>query len=115
MHKQVFRKSGSPRSAADLLADITGRRVVAPGSSTGTEDPAERLRRLLPTELAPHLREVRVRDGRLIVYSESAAWGARLRLWLMEHMAEAKSPLLPGLLPGAQVLSRVMPAGGYRR
>jgi hypothetical protein len=73
------------------------------------------VRNLLPAELAPHLREVRVRDGMLIIYTESAAWGARLRLWLMEHIAVAPVPPLPDLAPGARVLARVMPAGGYRR
>jgi Dna[CI] antecedent, DciA len=108
-HKQVFRNSGPPRSAADLLAHIT-----RPGKAAEA-DPAARIRDLLPAELAPHLREVRVRDGMLIVYAESAAWGARLRLWLMEHIEATAAPLLPELGPGARVLARVMPTGGYRR
>lgn len=108
-HKQGFRNSGPPRSAADLLAHIT-RPEKAPEA-----DPVDRIRNLLPAELAPHLREVRVRDGMLIIYTESAAWGARLRLWLMEHIEVTPVPPLPNLAPGARVLARVMPAGGYRR
>jgi predicted nucleic acid-binding Zn ribbon protein len=88
--------------------------MAARGSGMA-QDPATRLRALLPADLAPHLREVRVRDGVLVVYAESAAWGARLRLWLTEHIAANAEPLLPGLAPGARVTARVMPAGGYRK
>lgn len=125
-HKQGFRNSGPPRSAADLLADISRRHGVTAGGSSmagkaaGTAQPAAesaatKLRGLLPPELAPHLHEARVRDGLLIVYVDSAAWGARLRLSLMEHIGTSPAPLLPGLGPGAKVVARVMPAGGYRR
>ena len=49
-------------------------------SATDRMTQTDRIRNLLPAELAPHLREVRVRDGMLIIYTESAAWGARMRL-----------------------------------
>jgi hypothetical protein len=129
-HKQGFRNSGPPRSTAELLASLARRTGIDADRSEGPApragkavipdknaalDPVTQLRNRLPAELAPHLREVRIRDGILIVYAESAAWGARLRLWLMEWGATNPAPLLPSLAPNARVLARVMPAGGYRR
>lgn len=90
-------------------------REPAGTAQPAAESAAAKVRGLLPPDLAPHLHEARVRDGMLIVYVDSAAWGARLRLSLMEHIGTLSAPLLPGLNPGAKVVARVMPAGGYRR
>ncbi|MDR2216259.1 MAG: DUF721 domain-containing protein [Nevskiaceae bacterium] len=105
-----------------MLAGLTRRGAAATAPVENTEIPAQNavdaltcIRDLLPAELAPHLRQVRVRDGMLIVYAESAAWGARLRLALTEHIASCSAPLLPGLPVNPRVLARVTPVGGYRR
>lgn len=95
-----------------MLADITRR--VAPGSAAEDSNFIEAVGSVLPAGLAAHLKGARIRDGVLVVYAESAAWAARLRLALTEHMSSGGSAL-PGLPPGARVVARVMPRGGYRR
>jgi len=112
-YKKRFRNSGPPRSNVSVLADITRR--IAPPATADDSNFIDALARVLPDGLSAHLKGARIRDGVLVVYAESAAWAARLRLALNEHISSAAAPALPGLPAGARVVARVMPRGGYRR
>jgi predicted nucleic acid-binding Zn ribbon protein len=95
-----------------VLADITRR--IAPAAAADDSNFIEAVRRVLPEGLSAHLKGARIRDGVLVVYAESAAWAARLRQALNEHIS-TPGTALPGLSAGARVVARVMPRGGYRR
>lgn len=117
-NKQEFRISGAPRSAASLLQGITRRVGVEPSSDQGLKSPEtllERLRAALPVDLGAHLLEARVRTGELVLYTDSAAWGAQLRVTFTEHMTAGSGRRFPELPEGTRVVVRLMPPGGYRR
>jgi hypothetical protein len=75
--------------AAALLQRISGRAGVhiSPLDSHPAGAPAEtdRLRQLIPRELDAHVVELLVKDEGSVLFMDSAAWAARLRLWLAEH------------------------------
>ena len=116
-NKQRVRFSGSPRSAASLLQDIRRGAVHASGGNGGPGDAGVLLTALRAGlgDLGAHVLQARVRDGALVIYTGSAAWAARLRLAVSEHMAARPALPLPGVGPDARVVVRIMPRDGYRR
>ena len=83
----------SPKSVRHLLKDKPTLKIL------GLEISAQRallqrVRRLLPADLAPHCLAAREHDGRLILHTDSAAWATRLRF-----MAPQLQRRLEGELP----------------
>lgn len=77
------RRGGKPRSIKDLLSRSSlGGAAVA--ETRAADDALAWLRGRLPTELAGHIASVSEREGKLVVYAESAAWSARLRYAVAE-------------------------------
>ena len=108
-NKQTRRNPVALRSAASLLQRITARagmEIPSKQELAAPEGLAERLRRMLPEELAAHLLEARERSGELVLFTDSAVWAGRLRLAAAE---------LPAMAGERRVTVRVMPRGGYRR
>jgi hypothetical protein len=66
----------------------------------------EQLRRLLPQELQPHLREVLEKPGELVLFTDSAVWAGRLKLAAAD---------LATVAAGRKQVVRIMPRAGYRR
>ena len=116
-NKQRVPFSGSPRSAASLLADISRGRIHSPPGGQGLAEPGALLAGLRAAlgPLGTHVLQARVRDGSLVIYTGSAAWGGRLRLMVTEHIAARPALSLPGVGPDTRVVVRIMPKDGYRR
>jgi hypothetical protein len=84
---KTFRK---PNSVKEVLARATP-------TLTRVADQADRqsfwrqwLAQQLPAELTSHLSGVVERDATLIIFTESAAWSARLRYLMLEMQARVK-------------------------
>ncbi len=79
------RRGGKPSSVKDLLSKAG----LGPGAASARSRTDDALRanlaRVLPDELSRHIASLTARDGRLVMYVESAAWSARLRYALAEH------------------------------
>jgi hypothetical protein len=43
----------------------------------------------LPAELSFHIADTLGKDGELVIFTDSAAWAARLKLWLAERLDAA--------------------------
>jgi hypothetical protein len=117
-NKQTPRSRTATRSAASLLQGISALRgldIPSKQELAGAGALRERLRRLLPGDLAAHLLEARSRAGELVLFTESAAWAGRLRMALAERAGSTAVPTLPELQPDTRVVVRVMPREGYRR
>lgn len=79
------RRGGKPSLVKDLLSKAGLGPGAASARSRADDDLRASLERVLPGELSTHIAALTVRDGRLVVYVESAAWSARLRYALAEH------------------------------
>ena len=95
------------RSAAELLQRVSPR--LGAGTAASGNAAAQTLmlslRRNLPAELHDHLTTVLEKPGELVLFTDSAAWAARLRHSVGE---------MPELLAGRQLTVRVAPAGATR-
>jgi predicted nucleic acid-binding Zn ribbon protein len=113
-HKTTGARPGRPRRIADQLAaklppgDV---QLAVTQGAAALERTAAWVREMLPPPLASHVTQALERDGGLVVFTESGAWAARLKLAL----AELEAPLSQRLAPGARVQVRVIPGGRYRR
>jgi len=77
-------------SAAALLQRISRRaQVVLPGGGGAGGAPSwlSRLQAALPAEQRPHLVEVLEKEGALLLFVDTAAWAARVRLSLPDLAA----------------------------
>ena len=68
-----------------------------------------RLEKILPDSMAAHVSGILERQGGLIVYAESAAWGTRLRY----AIAECEAALRAGRPELGAITVRVMPRRGH--
>lgn len=76
--------------AAALLQRIKTRAgVVGPGTLPGgpaaSAAPRPTVLHGLPESLAPHVLDSLEKEGELVVFTDSAVWAARLKLWLGER------------------------------
>lgn len=71
----------------------------------------ERFAAQLPEPLRVQVMNVILKPGELVVFTESAAWAARLKL----AIAEAPPSLQPELQAADRITVRVMPTGKFRR
>jgi hypothetical protein len=71
----------------------------------------ERLIAQLPETLRQQVVNVVLKPGELVVFTESAAWAARLKL----AIAETPPVLLPELQIADRITVRLMPTGKFRR
>jgi hypothetical protein len=70
----------------------------------------ERLCSWLPAAAAAEVRDVLEKPGQVVVFTESAAWAARLKVAFVDVPAA-----LLGDGDSRKIIVRVMPAGGFRR
>jgi hypothetical protein len=71
----------------------------------------ERFAAQLPEPLRAQVVNVILKPGELVVFTESAAWAARLKL----AVAEVPPALQPELQATDRITVRVMPTGRFRR
>ena len=90
------------QSAATLLQRVTRRAGIGAGElpTLATGGQLEKLRALLPENLRPHLIAVLEKSGELVIFADSAAWAARLKL---------AAPDLAALAAGRRLVVRLMP------
>lgn len=113
-HKTTTARYVKPRRVSGQLASALPPgdvRLAVTQGAAALERTAAWVRELLPAPLAAHVAQALERDGGLVVFTESGAWAARLKLAL----AELEEPLSRRLAPGARVQVRVIPGGLYRR
>jgi hypothetical protein len=106
-------RSGSPSSAADLLARSPLAKGPLSNLNQGVSVSAslrDRLCAWLPPAAAGEVREVLEKPGQVVVFTESAAWAARLKVALSEL-----PPQVLGLDVLPKIVVRVMPTGRFRR
>jgi hypothetical protein len=109
--KQRIRNSKEPQTAADLLHRIKRQNFRESDQNQGLEPPNVlliRLQKLLPSDLAEHLKQVRQRDEELVVFSISSAWAARLQMAISDILTNQKDAGLSDLSPIKRVQGRVL-------
>ncbi len=98
------RTTRTVQSAAAVLQRLATRRNAA---LIPFENQAlEKLKARLPESLRPHVLEVVEKAGELIIFAESAAWAARLKLALAEG---------PDPVPAQRRTVKLAPRGASRR
>jgi hypothetical protein len=112
-HNPQNRDGRTVQSAASLLQRISRKIGGAPPTAGAApqavrpgQTPLERLRKLLPPELQPHLVEVLEKSGELVLFADSAVWAGRLKL---------AAPQLAAIAAGRRQVVRVMPQHGPQR
>lgn len=76
-----------PKSVNDLLISSLGLRRIA-ATIPVQQSWADWLRGMVASELAGHIINVVPNNGQLVVFADSAAWGARLRYALAGMLAD---------------------------
>jgi predicted nucleic acid-binding Zn ribbon protein len=103
------RGESQPRSVSELLARAGG--ATLRQIKLQPFDWATLVRERLSAELALHLRAAEFADGRLTLFTESAAWSARLRY----AMADAEAALRGAKPEIREIVVRVAPASSAPR
>jgi hypothetical protein len=106
---RVARERSRPRSVAELLA-APGSAARPPGGSQAPEW-TDVIRGQLPAALGLHVSRAEYVKGALVLFTESAAWSARLRFALAEA-GEAIRRLQPQV---RKIVIRIAPGAGRRR
>lgn len=99
----------SPKSVRHLLKDKPTLQSLA-AETRAQQSQLDRVRRLLPGDLAPHCVAARVEGARLVIHAESPVWASRLRFMSAELLS-----LLQNELPALrQIKIRLLPASAER-
>ena len=111
--KQTRPRRARPRPAGDILQRATQGDALAAIrlGADGAEALRIRLVAQLHEDLRPHVAAVIAKPGELVVFTDAAAWAARLKIAL----AESPPDLAPDVPVGSRVTVRVMPTGAFRR
>ena len=92
-------------------ATTGGTLAAIQASATGLDALRHKLLSQLPPGLAEHVASVIAKPGEVVVFADSAAWAARLKL----SLAEQRPDLKPQAKDSDRITVKVMPGGQFRR